>query len=97
MVIISEEIIHATTFSTTVPNGLPDSWNASSNLFLDIANVWGSDLTGIKDNDSIRSSVGFGFTWFSPIGPLSLSYAEPVTKASSDTIENFNFRIGGAF
>ena len=88
---------YATTFSTTVPNGLPDSWNASSNLFLDIANVWGSDLTGVKDNDSIRSSIGFGFTWFSPIGPLSLSYAEPIAKASSDAIENFNFRIGGAF
>ena len=88
---------YATTFSTTVPNGLPDSWNASSNLFLDIANVWGSDLTGIKDNDSIRSAVGLGFTWFSPIGPLSMSYAEPITKASSYTIEQFNFKIGGAF
>ena len=87
----------STTISTTIPNGIPEKWNASSNIFIDVANVWGSDLTGVDDSNKVRSSVGIGFTWVSPLGPISMSYAEPITKNSSDNVQNFNFRLGSAF
>ena len=45
----------------------------------------------------MRSSIGVGLSWFSPIGPISLSYAEPIQKSVSDKIENFNFKLGGVF
>ena len=87
----------ATSASTTFPNGLPDSWKASSNLFFDLANVWGSDISGVDESNKLRSSIGAGFTWGSPIGPISMTYAIPLLKAQSDDVENFNIRLGGVF
>jgi len=86
-----------TSLSTTFPNGLPDTWKASTNLFLDLGNVWGSDISGVNESNELRSSIGLGFTWNSPIGPLSMSYAQPLSKAQTDEVENFNFRIGSVF
>lgn len=83
--------------STSFPNPLPDSWNATTNLFFDLGNIWGSDINGIDDFSKIRSSIGFGFTWTSPLGPIGFSYAEPISKSSTDKIEKFNFRLGSIF
>ena len=88
---------YSSTFSTTVPNGLPESWKASTNMFIDVANVWGSDFSGVADANTTRSSIGAGLAWFSPVGPLTFSYAQPITKNSSDSIEKFNFKLGGVF
>jgi outer membrane protein insertion porin family len=85
------------TIASTFPNGIPDSWNATTNVFFDVANVWGSDLSGVSESNKIRSSAGIGFTWISPIGPVSISYAEPVTKANTDDVQKFNFSIGSSF
>ena len=87
----------ATTFATTVPNYLPESWNSSSSLFLDAGNIWGTDFDVTTEASEMRSSIGVGLSWFSPIGPISLSYAEPIQKNASDKIENFNFKLGGVF
>ena len=87
----------SSTFASSIPNGLPDTWNALTSFFFDIGNVWGSDINGIDDSNKIRSSIGFGVTWSSPLGPISLSYAEPISKANTDSIENFNFKLGGVF
>ena len=91
------DAISTNLFATTFPNGIPDSWNAITNVFFDVANVWGSDLRGVSESNKIRSSLGIGFTWISPIGPVSLSYAEPITKANTDDVQKFNFNIGSAF
>ena len=82
---------YSTTFSSTVPNFLPESWNASSSIFIDAGNVWGTDFEVANEADQLRSSIGMGFSWISPLGPISISYAEPIQKNSSDEIENFNF------
>jgi outer membrane protein insertion porin family len=87
----------ATTLATTVPNYLPESWNSSSSLFLDAGNIWGTDFDVTTEASEMRSSIGVGLSWFSPIGPISLSYAEPIQKNASDKIENFNFKLGGVF
>lgn len=94
---IGGNYLYTTSIGTTVPNGLPEKWNAKTNIFVDLGNIWGSDLSGVSDSSAIRSSIGVGLTWSSPLGPLSFSYAEPITKHSSDGIENFSFRIGGSF
>lgn len=89
---------YSSSFSTSFPTGIPDSWNIGTSLFLDVGNVWGSDFDGLTSNENqIRSSVGVGLSWTSPIGPLSFSLAEPISKASGDTIEKFSFRIGTVF
>ena len=88
---------YSTNFSTTVPNGLPDKWGTKSNIFFDVANVWGKDFSEGVDSNKIRSSAGVGFEWVSPLGPLSFTYAAPITKDSTDSIESFNFKLGGIF
>ena len=88
---------YSTSFSTTVPNGLPETWNSSSSFFLDVGNVWGSDFDVTSEGNKIRSSVGVGLSWNSPIGPIGLSYAEPIQKSSFDEVENFTFKLGGVF
>jgi outer membrane protein insertion porin family len=84
-------------FSSTLPNGLPEKWNAITNVFFDSANVWGVDDNSADDSNKIRTSVGLGLSWISPLGPISITYAEPITKESTDEVEQFNFKIGSAF
>ena len=67
-------------------------------LFLDVASLWGVDYdSSIDDSNKIRSAIGFGVDWFTPIGPLNFSLASPITKASSDETESFRFNLGTTF
>ena len=83
--------------SSTVPNPLPDKWNAHSRLFVDAGNVWGVDYDSSKDSDKIRSSAGVTLDWISPLGPLSFVFAETISSAHGDEEESFNFQIGSSF
>jgi len=86
-----------TSFSSTLPNGLPEKWNAITNVFFDTANVWGVDDNSTSDSNKLRTSIGLGLSWISPLGPISITYAEAITKENTDEVEQFNFRIGSAF
>ena len=46
---------------------------------------------------TFRSSVGVGVDWLTPIGPLNFTFAQPITKESSDITETFRFNIGTTF
>lgn len=83
--------------SSTVPNPLPDKWNANTRLFLDAGNVWGVDYDSTKDSDKIRSSAGVTLDWISPLGPLSFVLAETISSAAGDKEESFSFQIGSSF
>ena len=81
-----------------MPNILTDVQNLDVSLFYDMANVWGVDYdSSVDDNSKIRSSTGVALDWFTPIGPLSLSYTIPLTKTSTDVTENVRFNIGTTF
>ena len=68
------------------------------NIFYDAANVWGVDYSSsINESNKIRSSTGLGVDWFTPIGPLSFSFAQPLTKKSTDKTESFRFNLGTTF
>lgn len=86
-----------TTIATTLPNGSPETWNLTSSIFLDAGNVWGVDINNVSDTNKLRSSLGIGFSWVSPIGPITISYAEPISKDSLDEVEKFNFSLGSRF
>ena len=66
-------------------------------MFLDAANIWGVDYDSSLDKDGIRSSVGVGLDWLTPVGPLTFSLATPITKEPSDIEETFRFNIGTSF
>ena len=67
-------------------------------VFIDAANVWGVDYdSSIDDSNKIRSSVGLAANWFTPIGPLTFSFAHPISKESTDKTEGFRFNLGTSF
>ena len=83
--------------SSTVPNLIPDKYNAKSIIFLDAGNVWGVDYDSSLDSDKIRSSIGIGIDWFSVVGPINFSFSEAISKADTDITETFRFNIGTTF
>ena len=88
----------AINFASTLPNVFTEVQNLDLSLFFDAGNVWGVDYSSsINDSNRIRSSTGIALDWFTPIGPLSLSYAIPITKKSTDVTENIRFNIGTTF
>jgi outer membrane protein insertion porin family len=44
-----------------------------------------------------RYSLGVGFNWYSPVGPMRFSFARPLNSKSSDKTETFQFTLGGLF
>ena len=87
-------IINAT---TTLPNILENVQGIDIVMFADAANIWGVDYDSSLDEGGIRSSIGLGLDWLTPIGPLTFSFAQPITKESSDIEETFRFNIGTSF
>ena len=63
--------------------------------FYDAGNVFGeNDKFTLND---LRSSVGAGISWVSPMGPLRLAIANPTHKVSGDRIQRLQFQIGTSF
>lgn len=63
--------------------------------YFDVGNVW-----AVHDSinyNSLRASVGIGFSWISPMGPIKISWGEPVKYTSTDRIQRLQFQLGTAF
>jgi len=67
--------------------------------FWDVGMVGGPDagLAINADASKLRSSVGFGISWISPVGPLRLALAKPIRKFDNDRIQTMQFQIGTSF
>ncbi len=87
----------AMNLNSTLPNILFENENIDLNYFIDLANVWEVDYNSSLDSNKIRSSSGIAVNWFSPIGPLTFSYAVPLSESNTDITERFRFRIGTSF
>ena len=87
----------ALNLNTTFPNVLFEKENLDLNFFIDMANVWEVDYNNSLDSNKIRSSTGLAVNWFSAIGPLTFSYAIPLTDSDTDVTESFRFQIGTSF
>lgn len=61
------------------------------------------DAGGLYDvNESfnfadMRTSFGVGISWISPVGPLRLAFARPITKFENDRLQFMQFQIGTTF
>ena len=64
--------------------------------FWDIGLVGGDNAVNANAND-LRSSVGVGISWISPVGPLRLAFAKPIRKFDNDRIQSLQFQIGTSF
>ena len=84
--------------ATSLSQILPNSQNTNFSVFFDAANVWGIDYSSsLSDESKIRSSIGIALDYLTPIGPLSFSLSEPITKGTNDITESFRFNLGTTF
>ena len=85
-------------FSSTLPFLFENSQNTDFVMFLDVANIWGVDYdSSINDGSKIRSAVGIGVDYFTPVGPLNISLSEVLSKDDTDMTEGFRFNLGTTF
>lgn len=73
-------------------------------LFYDVGNTWPIDepIFGSAEVErdlplGLFHSAGFGFRWFSPIGPLRFEWGIPLTPREQDEGILFEFTIGNSF
>lgn len=64
--------------------------------FLDGGEIWGSGGQ-VPGSEGMRYSTGLALTWFSPAGPLKLSWAKPLNKQPQDKIQPLQFTLGSMF
>ena len=64
------------------------------NLFTDIGKVFSNKDDPAFSKESIRASYGFGFKFYTPIGPIGLSWSFPIMSESYDIKRSFLFSIG---
>ncbi len=81
------------------PLGLPNEYQISGTAFSDFGTVTELNPTDANtlDSSSLRSSLGLGISWISPMGPIGIDYAIPVMKEDYDKTEYFRFSFGTRF
>ena len=95
---IGGNYLTAINLQSTLPILFQNSQNLDAIIFFDAANVWGVDYDNqIQDGSKIRSSVGVGVDWLTPVGPLNFSLSEVITKQNTDVEESFRFNLGTTF
>ena len=64
------------------------------NLFNDYGLVWENKTKPTNNDNSLRSSVGFGIKYYSPIGPIGFTWGFPVMDEEYDIKRMFLFSVG---
>jgi len=71
------------------------SRSARLSAFVDFGNVYrNADDFNV---DTLRYSAGIAMLWRAPVGPISISYAFPISKQPGDEVERLQFTFGGQF
>ena len=95
---IGGNYVSALNLSTNLPSIFSTVEIIDFSLFMDFANVWGVDYdSSIDDSNKLRSTAGIGMDVLTPVGPLSFSLSQPITKNDTDKTETFRFNLGTTF
>lgn len=83
------------------PVGLDEELGVKGHAFTDFGSLFTIDESdndpNLRDESSVRASVGVGLSWRSPFGPLRLDFAVPYAKEDFDEKEVFSFNFGTRF
>ena len=80
--------------------GLPREAGLKGSVFADAGTLFGfssTKPTNYVEDNVLRTSIGTGILWQSPIGPIRLDFAWPVTQGKYDETQVFRFVGGTAF
>ena len=83
-----------TKFDYSRPINLNEQNPIYFNLFNDYGIVWGNKNSINFTNDDLRASYGFGFNYYSPIGPMGFTWGFPLIDEDYDIKRMFMFTIG---
>lgn len=84
---------------------LSDGLGIKGSMFADLGTVWGADgdtvssagAKALYDSASLRSSVGTGIVWDSPLGLFKANFAVPLSKEDGDRTQVFSISGGTRF
>ena len=82
-------------FLFPVPGTASDNKSMRLSVFTDAGMVYGTGQP--VELGQLRYATGLAFHWYSPVGPLSLSVAEPLNKKPGDNTQMFQFTLGTTF
>ena len=87
------------TLELSFPVGLPPELNLRGRVFTDVGSAWDidGDTSNVDDASAPRMSVGAGFSWISPFGPVVVDVGVPILKEGFDKTELVNFSFGTRF
>ena len=74
-----------------------DTTDKENRTFIDPATGDDTGVPLLTQDNKLRFSAGLGVTWYTPIGPISLSYAVPIGDKEGDETEKVQFQIGNTF
>ena len=64
------------------------------NVFNDYGLIWENKTTPTQSDNNIRSSIGFGIKYYSPIGPIGITWGFPIMDEEYDIKRMFLFSVG---
>jgi len=88
------------TLEFTFPLGLPEEFDIKGRLFADVGAVWALDnstTATVDDSTSPRITIGAGFSWNSPFGPVIIDLGYPIVKEDFDESQILTFSFGTRF
>jgi outer membrane protein insertion porin family len=93
------------------PLGLPEDLAVSGHVFADVGSLWDRNLDqrirrynqshpgaqiGVYNSRKLRSSVGAGISWASPMGVITIDYGHALTHAKGDERRAIIFSMGSS-
>lgn len=85
------------------PLGLPEELRMFGRAFVEGGTLTDIDVpdgvsdANLLDSGSLRASAGVGLSWLSPLGPISIDFAEALVKEDEDKAEQFRVSFGTRF
>ena len=84
------------------PIGLVTAVDLRGRFFTDIGTLTSVDVNrdlvgNLVDGSELRASIGFGFSYGSPFGPILIDFGFPILKEDFDETESIRFSFGARF
>ncbi len=81
------------------PLGLPKELRIFGRTFVDAGSLRDIDVNGptLDESNGLRVAGGVGLSWLSPLGPLSVNFAQAIRKETHDDTEFFSLSFGTRF
>jgi len=81
-------------FDYSKPITLNDQNPFYFNIFNDYGMIWGNKNEVTSSDQDLRASYGFGFNYYSPIGPIGFTWGFPLADKDYDVKRMFLFSVG---